>query len=74
MLRCANLFAAFKGNENKKLMETAGLKERLGTVGNQFAVTTILAFLISIPFMLAKEGACRSTRRHTHPNAYVALA
>jgi len=53
---CANLFAAFKGNENKKLMETAGLKERLGTVGNQFAVTTILAFLISIPFMLAKEG------------------
>jgi solute carrier family 35 protein E1 len=53
----ANLFAAFKGNENKKLMDTAGLRERLGGVGNQFALTTIFAFLISLPFMLAKEGA-----------------
>lgn len=26
----ANLFAAFKGNENKKLIETSGLKDRLG--------------------------------------------
>ena len=31
----ANLFAAFKGNENKKLMETEGLKDRMGSVGNQ---------------------------------------
>jgi len=53
----ANLFAAFKGNENKKLMETAGIKERLGSVGNQFAVTSILAFLMSIPVMLMKEGS-----------------
>jgi len=53
---CANLFAAFKGNENKKLMDTAGIKDRLATVGNQFAVTTILAFLISLPFMFLKEG------------------
>jgi len=53
----ANMFAAFKGNENKKLMETEGLKERMGSVGNQFALTTILAFLISIPVALAKEGA-----------------
>merc|ERR1711862_959855 len=45
----ANLFAAFKGNENKKLMETPGIKDRLGSVGNQFAVTSILAFLMSIP-------------------------
>jgi len=52
----ANLFAAFKGNENKKLMDTPGLRDRLGGVGNQFAVTTILAFLISVPFMLGKEG------------------
>merc|ERR1711935_1244646 len=52
----ANLFAAFKGNENKKLMETAGLKDRLGSVGNQFAVTTILGFLMSIPVVLLKEG------------------
>eukprot|EP00316_Scyphosphaera_apsteinii_P020803 CAMPEP_0119331522 /NCGR_PEP_ID=MMETSP1333-20130426/80725_1 /TAXON_ID=418940 /ORGANISM="Scyphosphaera apsteinii, Strain RCC1455" /LENGTH=351 /DNA_ID=CAMNT_0007341141 /DNA_START=74 /DNA_END=1129 /DNA_ORIENTATION=- len=52
----ANLFAAFKGNENKKLMDTPGIKTRLGSVGNQFAVTTILAFVLSIPFMIAKEG------------------
>merc|ERR1712028_334145 len=33
----ANLFAAFKGNENKKLMDTPGIRDRLGGVGNQFA-------------------------------------
>lgn len=53
----ANLFAAFKGNENKKLMETPGLKDRLGSVGNQFAVTTILGFLMSVPLVIAKEGS-----------------
>ena len=36
--------------------ETEGLKDRLGGVGNQFAITSILAFLISLPFMLGKEG------------------
>ena len=53
----ANLFAAFKGNENKKLMETDGLRERIGSVGNQFALTTILGFLMSIPVVLFQEGA-----------------
>jgi len=53
----ANLFAAFKGNENKKLMDTPGIRDRLGGVGNQFAITTILSFLISLPFLIAKEGA-----------------
>merc|ERR1719263_1545972 len=53
----ANFFAAFKGNENKKLMDTPGIRERLGGVGNQFALTTMLAFLISLPFMIGKEGA-----------------
>jgi len=53
----ANLFAAFKANENKRLMETAGLKDRMQSVGNQFALTTCLSFLISLPFMIAKEGA-----------------
>ena len=53
----ANVFAAFKGNENKKLMDTPGIKDRLATVGNQFAVTTILAFLFSLPFMILKEGS-----------------
>lgn len=51
----ANLFAAFKGQESKKLM--GDLKEDLGSVGNQFAITTIIAFLISLPVMYAKEGA-----------------
>jgi solute carrier family 35 protein E1 len=53
----ANLFAAFKGNENKKLMETEGLKDRMGSVGNQFALTSILGFLMSIPVVIAKEGS-----------------
>jgi len=53
----ANLFAAFKGNENKKLMDTEGLKDRMGSVGNQFALTTILGTLMSIPLVLAKEGS-----------------
>ncbi|KAL7489263.1 hypothetical protein ACHAW6_014835 [Cyclotella cf. meneghiniana] len=52
----ANMFAAVRGNENKKLMETEGLKDRLGSVGNQFCVTSILGFLLSIPFVLWKEG------------------
>ena len=53
----ANMFAAVKGNENKKLMETEGLKDRLGSVGNQFCVTSILGFLLSVPFVLWKEGS-----------------
>mmetsp|Transcript_7015 Transcript_7015/g.15251 ORF Transcript_7015/g.15251 Transcript_7015/m.15251 type:complete len:392 (-) Transcript_7015:169-1344(-) len=52
----ANVFAAVRGNENKKLMETEGLKDRLGSVGNQFCITSILGFLLSIPFVLWKEG------------------
>ncbi|KAH8043673.1 hypothetical protein JL721_13068 [Aureococcus anophagefferens] len=42
---------------NKKLMETPGLKDRLGSVGNQFAITSLLAFLMSLPLMFATEGA-----------------
>ena len=53
----ANLFAAFKGNENKKLMETKGLKDRLGTVGNQFAMTQIMAFAMSLPLLYLTEGS-----------------
>lgn len=53
----ANMFAAIRGNENKKLMETPGLKDRIGSVGNQFAITTILGFLLSIPVLLIKEGS-----------------
>jgi solute carrier family 35 protein E1 len=53
----ANVFAAIRGNENKKLMETEGLKDRIGSVGNQFAITSILAFLFSIPVVIAQEGS-----------------
>merc|ERR1711988_1336361 len=52
----ANLFAAFKANENKKLMTTPGLKERIGGVGNQFAISSIMAFIMSVPLFIAKEG------------------
>lgn len=53
----ANGFAAFKGAENKKLMSDAGISERFGGVGNQFAVTQIIAFFLCIPIMFATEGA-----------------
>merc|ERR1719253_1751117 len=52
-----NAFAAFKGSENKKLMGKPGLKERMGGVANQFAVTECLAFAISLPVMFFVEGA-----------------
>ena len=53
----ANMFAAVKGNENKKLMETPGIKDRIGSVGNQFAITSILGFLLSLPLIVLKEGS-----------------
>lgn len=53
----ANMFAAVRGNENKKLMETPGLKDRIGSIGNQFALTSILGFLLSIPLIIVKEGS-----------------
>lgn len=52
----ANMFAAVRANENKKLIETEGIKDRIGSVGNQFAITSILGFLFSIPILLATEG------------------
>merc|ERR1712228_466192 len=52
----ANCFAAVKANENKKLMTTEGLKDRLGSVGNQFAIPTINSFLFCLPVMLICEG------------------
>ena len=53
----ANLFAAFKGNENKKLMDAPGIKDRLGNVGNQYALTTLISFLFTIPLIFAKGEA-----------------
>ena len=57
MASVANMFAAIKGAENSKLMKTEGLKERIGGVGNQFALTEVLGFFISLPVMLYLEGA-----------------
>merc|ERR1712113_609956 len=50
------VFAAFKANENKKLMDTEGLKDRMGGVGNQFALTMINSFLFCLVLMLVTEG------------------
>ena len=51
-----NSFAAFKGSENKKLMTKEGIKDRMGGVANQFALTEVIGFFISVPVMLATEG------------------
>jgi len=51
----ANLFAAFRSNENKKLMDTPGLSDRIGSTGNQFALSTIIGTLCVLPFFLFTE-------------------
>ena len=38
-------------------MDTPGLKDRLGNVGNQFAITSLLAFAMSIPLFVIREGS-----------------
>jgi len=48
----ANAFAAFKGAEQGKLKSDTGLKERMGSDANQYAVVNILSFLVSVPLML----------------------
>ena len=53
--RATHPFAA-QGGENAKLMKTEGLKERIGGVGNQFAMTEVMGFFISIPVMVYLEG------------------
>merc|ERR1719336_3273769 len=52
----ANVFAAFKASENKKLMTTPGLKDRIGGVGNQFALSIMNAFLFCAVIAVALEG------------------
>jgi solute carrier family 35 protein E1 len=52
----ANVFAAFKANENKKLMTTPGLKDRIGGVGNQFALSIMNAFIFCAVIAVALEG------------------
>jgi len=52
----ANSFAAFKGGENSKLLSDKGIAQRYGGVGNQFAVTQIVGFVILLPIMFVTEG------------------
>jgi solute carrier family 35 protein E1 len=52
----ANIFAAFKGAENKKIIETSQLIERIGSVSNQYAIMNIISFTLSVPIMLFVEG------------------
>lgn len=53
----ANMFAAFRANENKRIIDAGGLRDRIGSVGNQFALTSILGFVMTIPFLLVLEGS-----------------
>ena len=53
----ANIFAAFRANENKKLMDTPGLKDRIGSTGNQFALSTIIGTLCLAPIFFLTEGS-----------------
>jgi solute carrier family 35 protein E1 len=52
----ANTAAAIRSNENKKMLDTVGIKDRLGSVGNQYAITTINAFFMLVPLALFREG------------------
>merc|ERR1712087_889829 len=56
MASVANIFAAIKGAENARLMQTKGLKDRIGGFGNQVALTEVLGFFISLPVMFYLEG------------------
>jgi len=52
----ANVFTAFWGNEVEKFAESPSISERIGSVGNHYAITTINAFLFTLPLMLLTEG------------------
>lgn len=53
----ANVFAAFRANENKKVMDTPGLNDRIGSTGNQFAISTLLGALSLLPVWLMTEAS-----------------
>jgi len=53
----ANIAASFRGSENSKLMSDKELKERIGGVGNQFALSQVLGSLVLLPVAFALEGA-----------------
>ena len=50
-----------QGQENQKLMSTPGIKERIGTVGNQFAITCVpFPFVFSRPVSAAADVHARN--------------
>jgi len=52
----ANAFAAVKGGSTKVLMDSDGLKDRMGSIGNQFAIMTINSFIFCLILSLICEG------------------
>jgi solute carrier family 35 protein E1 len=52
----ANIFSAFKGAENKKIIETPQLNDRIGSISNQYAIMNIISFTLSVPIMVLLEG------------------
>jgi len=61
----ANVFAAFKGTESKKVKDDKNLKVLLGNEANSFAVFGLISLMVSIPLMIFKEG--------TNPGGMAAL-
>jgi len=55
----ANIFAAFKGPETRKLLladrKTDSIKQRMGNSRNQYAIIYIIAWFAAIPVMLFTE-------------------
>eukprot|EP00746_Dinoflagellata_sp_MGD_P144926 gnl/MRDRNA2_/MRDRNA2_77625_c0_seq1.p1 gnl/MRDRNA2_/MRDRNA2_77625_c0~~gnl/MRDRNA2_/MRDRNA2_77625_c0_seq1.p1 ORF type:complete len:354 (-),score=60.33 gnl/MRDRNA2_/MRDRNA2_77625_c0_seq1:214-1233(-) len=51
-----NIFGVIRSNENKKLMQTKGIKERIGSVGNQFAINMVAGCIACITIALIFEG------------------
>eukprot|EP00965_Chrysotila_dentata_P032182 1073470-Pleurochrysis_carterae.AAC.3 len=47
----ANVAAAFRGGENKRVMAEPGLKEAVAGAGNTYAITTIWATIMLLPLI-----------------------
>ena len=56
-----NAFTAFRGSEAKKAMSRPGLSDRLRGTCNQFAVTNVLTFMLSVPLVITVERHSWST-------------
>jgi hypothetical protein len=66
----ANIFAAFKGNESKKLMDSdPALKTRIGGTGNQFAIMTMLVFFVIINIIIPIHVNDPNSSPNPNPNS-----